>query len=79
MVTKVFDEFDDDLEKQVSALRQTVLNLTIKEMEVGNTIQSLEVEINKLRKAQKETDERLNTVIFMAEKFFGGQNGKSKK
>ena len=27
----------------------------------------------------KETDERLNAVILTAEKFFGGQNGKSEK
>jgi chaperonin cofactor prefoldin len=79
MVDKVFDEFDDDLEKQVSVLQQTVLNLTIKEMELGNTIEKLEVEINKLREAQKESGERLNAVVFMVKKFFSDQNGKSKK
>jgi len=31
------------------------------------------------REDHKEMNERLNAVIFMAEKYFSGQNGKSKK
>jgi len=35
--------------------------------------------VDKLADFQKETDERLNAVILMAEKFFSGENGNSKK
>ena len=55
MVTKVFDEFDDDLEKQVSALQQTVLNLTIREMEVGKLFKVLKWKLTNLGKRKKKT------------------------
>lgn len=35
--------------------------------------------INDLQILQRQTDERLNVVIVMAEKFFSGENGNSKK
>ncbi len=47
--------------------------------ENGKQIAELTTDIKELREAQKETDTRLNAVIFMAEKFFGSQNGKSEK
>lgn len=47
--------------------------------EQRKSIDALTADIGELREAQKETGERLNAVIFMAEKFFSGQNGKSKK
>ena len=55
MGTKVFDEFDDDLEKQVSALQQTVLNLTIREMEVGKLFKVLKWKLTNLGKRKKKT------------------------
>ena len=57
-------------------------------VEQGKNIGLLTAEIREMRDAHRdaqketderfrETDERLNAVIFMAEKFFSGQNGKS--
>lgn len=37
------------------------------------------IQIDKLIAAGQHTNERLDAVIFMAEKFFSGENGKSQK
>mgnify|MGYP002777369067 CR=1 FL=1 len=41
-------------------------------------IKKLTDEVKELREAQKETNERLNTVIFMFERFLDDKNGDSK-
>ncbi len=38
-----------------------------------------QAEMSEMRANQKEIDERLNAVILMAEKYFSGENGNSKK
>lgn len=53
-----------------------MLNLYNSSVEQGKNIARLTVDIKELRDAQKETDQRVNAVIFTAEKFFGNRNGK---
>ena len=82
---KEIQELQKGAEKRVSVLERACVNLynmTVKHDELiegqSNNIDKVTADIAELREAQKETGERLNAVIFMAEKFFGG-NGKSKK
>lgn len=77
-------------EKRINRLERATINLYNASVEHGKLLaeQSKEIaqvndSIKEMREAQREAhkdmDERLNAVIFMAEKFFSGQNGKSKK
>ena len=73
-------------EKRTNVLERACINLynlTVRHDdsldEQRKSIDALTADIGELREAQKETGERLYAVIFMAEKFFSGQNGKSKK
>ncbi len=70
-------ESQKESEKRVNVLERVSLNLYNTTVEHGKHIVQLTDDIKELREAQKETDERLIAVIFMAEKFFGNQNGKS--
>ena len=79
-------ETQQEAEKRTNILERACLNLYNTSVEHGKQISEngkqiaqLTTDIKELRKAQKETGERLNAVIFMAEKFFGSQNGKSEK
>ncbi len=64
---------------RTNVLERVCLNIYNTSVEQGNqTVQLTEI-VKQLLEAQKETDERLNAVILMAEKFFGSQNGKSEK
>ena len=81
---KQIQETQKEAEKRVNVLERVCLNLYNSSVEQGKNIAQLTEDIGELREAQKETDgrlretdERLNAVIFMAEKFFGSQNGKS--
>jgi len=79
-------------EKRVNVLERVCLNLynasveqkdAIAEQnqaiaEQTKNINQLSADVKELREGQKETDERLNVVILMAEKFFSGENGNSK-
>ena len=47
--------------------------------EQTKNINRLSADVKQLREGQKETDERLKVVILMAEKFFSGEDGNSKK
>jgi uncharacterized coiled-coil protein SlyX len=58
----------DSIERQADAISQQ-----------AESIAKQSEQIDALVAAQKETNERLNAVIFMAERYFSGQNGKSKK
>ena len=78
-------EGQKEAKKRADVLERVSLNLYNSSVEQGKNIAEqgkniaeLTGDIRELRDVQKETDERLNAVIFMAEKFFGGQNGKSK-
>ncbi len=73
-------------EKRVNVLERVCLNLYNASVEQKDAIAEqtknfnrLSADVKELREGQKETDERLNAVIIMAEKFFSGENGNSKK
>jgi hypothetical protein len=70
-------ELKEDALKRLQTLERVSLNLYNVSVEQGKNLERLSGEVSELRDAQKETNDRLNAVIFMAEKFFGG-NGKSK-
>ncbi|MGH9946524.1 MAG: hypothetical protein ACRD6X_04930 [Pyrinomonadaceae bacterium] len=65
-------------EKRTNVLERACLNLYNSSVEQGENIDKLTSDIRLLRDGQKETDERLNAVIFMAEKYFGEKNGGQK-
>jgi DNA repair ATPase RecN len=67
----------DNLEKVASLVLESI-------KQTNENVNNLSIKVDKLTDSQKETDERLretdkrlNAVIYMAEKFFGNQNGKS--
>ncbi len=73
-------------EKRTNVLERACLNLYNASVEQKDAIaeqtkniNQISADIKELREGQKETDERLNAVILMAEKFFSGENGNSKK
>lgn len=79
-----------EAEKRIGTLERVSLNLYNASVEQGKVIAQLseetrrahenhEKEMNEIRVVHKETDERLNAVILMAEKFFSGENGNQKK
>ena len=76
---KQIQESQKEAEKRVNVLERVSLNLYNTTVEQGKNIGQLTEDIKELREAQKSTDGRLNAVIFMAEKFFSGENGKKKK
>ena len=83
---KEIQEAQKEAAIRTNVLERVCLNLYNTSVEHGNQIAEngkqiaqLTEDIKELREAQKTTDERLNAVIFMAEKFFGSQNGKSEK
>ena len=72
-------EFQKDAEQRFGVLERATVAMLDSTVENGKNIAELTVDIKELREAQKATDERLNAVIFMAEKYFSGENGKKKK
>lgn len=86
-------ETHKEAEKRVSTLERVSLNLyntSVEQREAiaeqreaiaeqTKNVNQLSGDVKELREAQKETDERLDAVIVMAEKFFSGENGKRKK
>ena len=72
-------ELPDDLPEQVTALRTAMLRLINDSFETNDKVDKLSERVNDLQIMQKQTDERLNAVILMAEKFFSGENGDSTK
>ena len=75
-----------EFNKRVGVLERVSLNLYNTTVEQGKnidkqgkSIELISADIRELGEAQKETNERLDAVIFMAEKYFSGENGKSKK
>ncbi len=70
-------------EKRISRLERATVNLYLTTVEQGKEIEKVTESIKEMREAHREDhkgmNERLNAVIFMAEKYFSGENGKSKK
>ncbi len=76
--SKEIQEIQMDGEKRTNQLERACINLFNTSVEQGKNIGQLTEDIRELRDGQKETNDRLNAVIFMVEKFFSG-NGNSKK
>ena len=76
---EILPELPDDLQEQVTALRTALLSLINDSFQTNHKIDKLSEQIDDFQILQKQTDERLNAVIMMAEKFFSGENGDSKK
>jgi len=74
-----FPESLDDLQGQVKSLQTALISLINDSLETNAKIDKLSELINDLQILQRQTDERLNAVILMAERFFSGENGNSKK
>ena len=79
-------ETQKEAEKRVNVFERACVNLYNITLEQGKHFAELRESqketakrFRETAKRFKETDERLNAVILMAEKFFGGQNGKSGK
>lgn len=82
---QMLQEANKEAEKRVSLLERVALSLVDAQTKTNETIDKLANKVDGLAdkvevlvSAQKETDERLNAVIFMAEKFFSRNNGESK-
>ena len=83
---QLMQETQKEGEKRVNVLERVCLNLYNASVEQKDAIaeqtkniNQLSADVRELREGQKETDERLNAVILMAENFFSGENGNSKK
>lgn len=74
-----FQEFQKNSDQRVGILERATVAMLDSTFENGKNIAELTADVKELREAQKATDERLNAVIFMAEKYFSGENGKKKK
>src|SRR5437868_3682643 len=86
-------EEQKDHAKRIDVVERAVINLfnlSVKQGEnidkqgeqidkIGEQIDKQGKRVDKLIAAQKETNGRLDAVIFIAEKYFSGENGKSKK
>ncbi len=86
---QMLQETNKEAEKRIGILERAAVNLYNAQTKTNETADKLADKVNGLTdkvdglvdkadvliSAQKETDERLNAVIFMAEKFFGRNNG----
>jgi len=63
----------DDLQGQVISLQTALISLINDSFERNGKIDKLSERINDLQILQRQTDERLNAVILMAERFFSGK------
>ncbi|MBC7798126.1 MAG: hypothetical protein H7Z37_14740 [Pyrinomonadaceae bacterium] len=79
-------ETQKESEKRFSTLERVSMNLynaTSELIKNGDELRKSHEEMRKtheqLIENQKETNERLNIVIMMMERYFSGENGKSKK
>lgn len=74
---QMLQEANKEAEKRAVILERAVVNLYNAQTKTNETVEKLADKIDGLADAQKETDERLNAVIFTAEKFFGKNGGKT--
>lgn len=68
----------NQLERAAVGLYNAMTDLTKNVNELREGQKELTKNVGELREAQKETDERLNAVILMVERYLSGENGKSK-
>ena len=66
-----------DAENRLSVLEQAAVNLIASQIETNQNVQQLAADVRQLVLRQKETDERLNAVILMVERYLSRENGKS--
>jgi len=69
-----FPELPDDLQGQVASLQTALIGLINNSFETNEKIDKLSERVNDLQVLHKQTDERLNAVIVMVEKFLGNRN-----
>lgn len=68
------NEAHKDAEKRIHTLEKVSLNWYNTTIEQGKNIARLTEDVKELRSAQKETNNRLDAVIVMFEKFLDKQN-----
>ncbi|HEX8567040.1 MAG TPA: hypothetical protein VF648_15470 [Pyrinomonadaceae bacterium] len=66
-----------DAENRLSVLEQAAINLIASVTETNQSVRQLTAEVSQLVSLQKETNERLNALILMAERYLSRENGKS--
>ena len=71
-------ELHKQSEKRVSVLERATVNLYNQVVKTSESVDKMSEKMDKLTDSQIETDERLNAVIVMFEKFLDNQNGSSK-
>ena len=90
---QLLQEANKDAEKRLSVLERATVNLYNSLTETNKNVSAVAEKVDllsdkvdlvadkvdKLADSQKATDERLNAVIMMAERFFSGEYGDSKK
>jgi len=69
-----FPKLPEDLPGQVAALRTAPLALINDSLDTNTKIDKLSERISDLQILQRQTDERLNAVILMVEKFLSNRN-----
>lgn len=74
---KELQEIHKNSEKRIENLERVSVNLIEAIRATDGKVNKIGEKVDKLADAQIETDERLNAVILMAEKFFSNQNGKN--
>ncbi len=68
-------EWQKNSETRIKNLEQVSVNLLEAVKQTNETVKEVSKNVEELRAAQKDTDERLNAVIYMAEQFFSRGNG----
>ena len=69
-----FPELPDDLQGQIASLQTALISLINDSLDTNTKIDKLSERINDLQILQRQTDERLNAVILMVEKFLSNRN-----
>jgi uncharacterized protein YoxC len=64
-------------EKRLNQLESAAVGLYNATTDLTKNVNELTNDVKELRAAQKETDERLNAVILMVERYLSRENGKS--
>lgn len=71
-------ELHKQSEKRISVLERATINLYNEVVETSKSVQTLSEKVNILAESQKETNERLDAVINVFEKYLDQRNGDSK-
>ncbi len=76
---QALQETQKESEKRVSKLESLMVRLADITLQTNETVEKLAATQRETGDRLQETNERLNAVIYMAEKFFSGNNGDSDK